>query len=73
MVPEGSHVKSVYLTESTGVLASKDLASKILLDCSTIDVGTSLAVRDAPPLNTQTQRSTTPPSPVARSEPQREP
>jgi 3-hydroxyisobutyrate dehydrogenase len=46
MVPEGSHVKSVYLTETTGVLAS-DLASKILLDCSTIDVGTSLAVRDA--------------------------
>jgi 3-hydroxyisobutyrate dehydrogenase len=46
MVPEGSHVKSVYLTEKTGVLAS-DLQSKILLDCSTIDVGTSLSVRDA--------------------------
>jgi 3-hydroxyisobutyrate dehydrogenase len=46
MVPEGSHVKSVYLTENTGVLASS-LQSKILLDCSTIDVGTSLAVRDA--------------------------
>ena len=47
MVPEGSHVKSVYLTEHTGVLASSDLKSKILLDCSTIDVDTSLAVRDA--------------------------
>ena len=47
MVPEGSHVKSVYLTEETGILASSNLHSKILLDCSTIDVGTSLAVRDA--------------------------
>jgi 3-hydroxyisobutyrate dehydrogenase len=47
MVPEGHHVKSVYLTEHTGVLASNDLRTKILLDCSTIDVGTSLAVRDA--------------------------
>jgi 3-hydroxyisobutyrate dehydrogenase len=47
MVPEGSHVKSVYLTESTGVLASSDLGTKILLDCSTIDVATSLAVRSA--------------------------
>lgn len=46
MVPEGSHVRSVYLTESTGVLAS-DLGTKILIDCSTIDTGTSLAVRDA--------------------------
>jgi len=46
MVPEGSHVRSVYLTESIGVLAS-DLGSKILIDCSTIDTGTSLQVRDA--------------------------
>ena len=46
MVPEGSHVRSVYLTPETGVLAS-DLGSKILIDCSTIDTGTSLAVRDA--------------------------
>ena len=46
MVPEGSHVRSVYLTDETGVLAS-DLGSKILIDCSTIDTGTSLAVRDA--------------------------
>ena len=47
MVPEGSHVRSVYLTDDTGVLASQDLGSKILIDCSTIDTGTSLAVRDA--------------------------
>lgn len=46
MVPEGSHVRSVYLTEANGVLAS-DLGPKILIDCSTIDTGTSLAVRDA--------------------------
>ena len=46
MVPEGSHVRSVYLTEDTGVLAS-DLGSKTLIDCSTIDTGTSLKVRDA--------------------------
>ncbi|KAF2479559.1 6-phosphogluconate dehydrogenase [Neohortaea acidophila] len=46
MVPEGSHVRSVYLTDDKGVLAS-DLGSKILIDCSTIDTGTSLEVRDA--------------------------
>ena len=46
MVPEGSHVRAVYLTPETGVLAS-DIGSKILIDCSTIDTGTSLAVRDA--------------------------
>lgn len=46
MVPEGSHVRAVYLTESNGVLAST-LAAKLLIDCSTIDTDTSLAVRDA--------------------------
>ncbi|TKA77823.1 hypothetical protein B0A55_04599 [Friedmanniomyces simplex] len=46
MVPEGSHVRSVYLTPDTGALAS-DLRSKLLIDCSTIDTGTSLAVRAA--------------------------
>lgn len=46
MVPEGSHVRAVYLTEHEGVLAS-DIGNKILIDCSTIDTGTSLAVRDA--------------------------
>ncbi|KAI6906721.1 hypothetical protein KC318_g5723 [Hortaea werneckii] len=47
MVPEGSHVRSVYLTPETGILASNHLDSKILIDCSTIDTATSLAVRDA--------------------------
>jgi 3-hydroxyisobutyrate dehydrogenase len=46
MVPEGSHVRAVYLNPESGVLAS-NLNSKILIDCSTIDTGTSLAVRDA--------------------------
>jgi 3-hydroxyisobutyrate dehydrogenase len=45
MVPEGSHVRSVYLTQETGVLAA-DVSGKILLDCSTIDTATSLAVRE---------------------------
>ncbi|EGP83804.1 uncharacterized protein MYCGRDRAFT_48355 [Zymoseptoria tritici IPO323] len=46
MVPEGSHVRSVYLEPQSGVLASS-LASKILIDCSTIDTASSLAVRDS--------------------------
>lgn len=47
MVPEGSHVRAVYLTPETGVLAAADLGTKILVDCSTIDTGTSLAVAEA--------------------------
>ncbi|KAI7667413.1 hypothetical protein KC319_g6684, partial [Hortaea werneckii] len=47
MVPEGSHVRSVYLTPETGILASPNLNSQILIDCSTIDTATSLAVRSA--------------------------
>lgn len=46
MVPEGSHVRSVYLTPETGVLAAQDLGEKILIDCSTIDTGTSLQVAE---------------------------
>ena len=47
MVPEGSHVRSVYLDPNNGVLATKDLGTKVLIDCSTIDTGTSLAVASA--------------------------
>ena len=47
MVPAGAHVRSVYLTPETGILVSTTLADKLLLDCSTIDPSTSLAVRDA--------------------------
>lgn len=46
MVPEGSHVRAVYLDPTTGVLASS-LGSKLLIDCSTIDTATSLDVRTA--------------------------
>ncbi|KAK7045562.1 hypothetical protein VNI00_007394 [Paramarasmius palmivorus] len=46
IVPEGVHVKAVYLAPETGVLAA-DLAGKLLIDCSTIDLETSLAVGDA--------------------------
>jgi len=45
MVPEGSHVRAVYLQPEHGVLAT-DLGSKILVDCSTIDTATSNAVRE---------------------------
>ncbi|KAL4877951.1 NAD binding domain of 6-phosphogluconate dehydrogenase-domain-containing protein [Aspergillus karnatakaensis] len=44
MVPEGAHVKSVYLDPTNGV-CSKPLEDRILVDCSTIDVATSLAVK----------------------------
>lgn len=43
MVPEGSHVRAVYLTPETGILAA-DLTDKLLIDCSTIDTATSLEV-----------------------------
>lgn len=46
MLPEGSHVKSVYLDENNGVLASSSLNGKVLIDCSTIDTASSLLVRD---------------------------
>jgi len=45
MVPEGSHVKSVYLDPQTGI-CSTDISKKLLIDCSTIDTATSLLVKD---------------------------
>ena len=45
MVPEGSHVRSVYLHPESGV-CSTDISGKLLVDCSTIDTATSLAVKD---------------------------
>ncbi|KAF9010713.1 NAD binding domain of 6-phosphogluconate dehydrogenase-domain-containing protein [Cyathus striatus] len=41
IVPEGSHVKDVYLTPETGLLSSSNLAGKLFIDCSTIDIATS--------------------------------
>jgi 3-hydroxyisobutyrate dehydrogenase-like beta-hydroxyacid dehydrogenase len=45
MVPEGSHVRSVYLDSQDGI-CSVDISNKLLIDCSTIDTATSLAVKD---------------------------
>ncbi|KAJ5677042.1 uncharacterized protein N7477_002675 [Penicillium maclennaniae] len=44
MVPEGSHVRSVYLDPNTGILTHPSLASHLLIDCSTIDTETSSLV-----------------------------
>lgn len=44
MVPEGSHLRAVYLEPGNGVI-NTDLNSKILVDCSTIDTETSNVVR----------------------------
>ena len=44
MLPEGSHVKSCYLTPVTGVRAT-DLGEKLFIDCSTIDTASSLEVK----------------------------
>lgn len=43
MVPEGSHVRTAFLDETNGVLAAAP-APRILIDCSTIDRESSLAV-----------------------------
>ncbi|RFU25124.1 hypothetical protein B7463_g11211, partial [Scytalidium lignicola] len=45
MVPEGAHVRSVYLDPQSGI-CSTDISGKLLIDCSTIDTATSLAVKD---------------------------
>ncbi|KAF8576264.1 3-hydroxyisobutyrate dehydrogenase [Ramaria rubella] len=46
IVPEGAHVKAVYLTPETGLLAT-DTSGKLFLDSSTIDTGSSLEVGKA--------------------------
>ena len=45
MVPEGSHVKAVYLDTEKGVLKG-NIENKILIDMSTIDTETSLLVKE---------------------------
>jgi len=45
MLPEGKHVRSVYMGPDTQ-LDTMDLSDKTFIDCSTIDVETSLAVKD---------------------------
>ncbi|KAF4470597.1 3-hydroxyisobutyrate dehydrogenase [Fusarium albosuccineum] len=46
MLPEGSHVRSVYLDPSTGILGP-EMSARLLVDCSTIDTKTSLQVAKA--------------------------
>ncbi|KAI5926254.1 NAD binding domain of 6-phosphogluconate dehydrogenase-domain-containing protein [Camillea tinctor] len=48
MLPEGSHVKSVYLDAAVGIIAALSglTTSKLLLDSSTIDTATSLYVKE---------------------------
>ncbi|EEP78434.1 predicted protein [Uncinocarpus reesii 1704] len=45
MVPEGLHVRQVYLDRNIGICAT-DVSNKLLIDCSTIDTATSLAVKE---------------------------
>lgn len=45
MVPEGSHVRSVYLDGQNGVCSS-NIEGKLIIDCSTIDTATNLEVKD---------------------------
>ncbi len=45
MLPEGKHVKTVYLDGPDSICAS-DVSNKTLVDCSTIDTASSLFVRN---------------------------
>ncbi|KAF4620437.1 hypothetical protein D9613_000215 [Agrocybe pediades] len=47
IVPEGSHVRAVYRTPETGILFAPDIAGKIFIDCSTIDIATSQLVAES--------------------------
>lgn len=44
MLPEGSHVRSVYLDPNTGILGTELSGRRLLVDCSTLDTETSLLV-----------------------------
>ncbi|KIW17555.1 hypothetical protein PV08_04749 [Exophiala spinifera] len=46
MLPEGKHVRLVYMEGGDGTICSSDVAGKLLLDCSTIDTASSLAVKE---------------------------
>ncbi|KAF8971173.1 6-phosphogluconate dehydrogenase [Flammula alnicola] len=47
IVPEGSHVRAVFLTPEVGILAAEDISGKLFIDCSTIDIATSLSINEA--------------------------
>lgn len=46
MLPEGKHVRSVYMGGDSETICSSDVSGKLLIDCSTIDTASSLAVKD---------------------------
>ncbi|EXJ75691.1 uncharacterized protein A1O5_00198 [Cladophialophora psammophila CBS 110553] len=46
MLPEGKHVRSVYMEGGSDTICSSDVSGKLLIDCSTIDTASSLAVKD---------------------------
>ena len=46
MLPEGKHVRLVYMEGGDSTICSADVSGKLLIDCSTIDVDSSLAVKD---------------------------
>ncbi|KAK3356557.1 NAD binding domain of 6-phosphogluconate dehydrogenase-domain-containing protein [Lasiosphaeria hispida] len=59
MLPEGAHVKSVYLDSRTGILSalsdpSSPQAAKLVIDSSTIDTATSLFVKEQLALSSPT-------------------
>jgi 3-hydroxyisobutyrate dehydrogenase len=46
MLPEGAHVKAVYLDPDTGIIAGLQSSAKLVIDSSTIDTATNLHVRE---------------------------
>jgi len=46
MLPEGKHVRLVYMDGGSKSICSSDVSGKLLIDCSTIDTASSLAVKD---------------------------
>ncbi|KAG6917228.1 hypothetical protein DXG01_003342 [Tephrocybe rancida] len=59
IVPEGPHVRAVYLDPRVGLLAAPDTSGKLFVDCSTIDPATSLAIGRA--VSSSAPSSDTPP------------
>ncbi|KXN90821.1 putative 3-hydroxyisobutyrate dehydrogenase, mitochondrial [Leucoagaricus sp. SymC.cos] len=69
IVPEGSHVRSVYLDKETGLLSAADTSRKHFVDCSTIDIVTSLSVGNAVRLSSQADPPTFHDAPVSGGTP----
>uniref|UniRef100_A0A8H8CNZ4 3-hydroxyisobutyrate dehydrogenase n=1 Tax=Psilocybe cubensis TaxID=181762 RepID=A0A8H8CNZ4_PSICU len=67
IVPEGAHVKAVFLTPDTGLLAAIDISGKIFIDCSTIDIATSQLINESISAvytsNLQSKEQVSPPQP----------